>query len=177
MNIYELIHLAADASGGGISYSVSFHHDAVMRGAADVTVTRWDSVYSRYITYNDKNHQMMKDTSMRDDYRPLCECVKIMKDDAEKMAMGYTPPPVNATAQGIATRRKIIDFVRKYRNDHGQSPTQWEIAIGIGHSQGSNFLQLLRDMRTSGLIHFNDHLARTIVVNEKGVREWEESLK
>lgn len=177
MNVYELIHLAADASGGGVSYDVTFHHNTTMRGAAEVTVARWDSVTNRYITYNDKYHQMMKETGLRDDYRPLCECVRVMKADAEKMSMGYTPTTVNASAAGLATRRRVIEYVREYKRVHGESPTQNEIADGVKHSRGSNFTALLRDMRASGLIHYNDHLARTIVVNEKGVREWEEGLK
>lgn len=175
MNVYELIHLAADASGGGVSYDVTFRHSPMMRGVTDVSVARFDTVAHRYTIYGDKSHQLMKDTDMRDDYRPLAECIKIMKDDAEKLSTGYVQ--VNASEYGVATRKKVIEYVREYRSRNGQSPTQKEIADGIGRVRGSNFTALLRDMRSSGLIHFNDNLARTVAINEKGVREWQESLK
>lgn len=176
MNTVQLIQLASDASGGGVSYTVSFVASGTFRGHIETRVFRWDDVKRVGVSYCDREYDLMKGTDMRDAYRPLAECVKVMRRDAEMLAPGYTASQLKQQSNGIASRKRIINFIRQYTEKNGCSPTRSEIAAGANVGLGMALDRFMKDMRACNLITYEDGKARTVKVNERAVREWLEDI-
>ena len=177
MKANELLRLAADASGGGVTYTVMFEYKSEGRGVAEMTVSRWDAVNSEYTVYNDASYLRMKDTSLSPRYRPFRESFKVMRDDEAALngdALGGEP---KLTQSAVNTRMAIIRFIRAYRHAHGVSPTRGEIAAAADVNSASRLDLLLGDMRAAGLINYEFGVSRSITVNELGVEAWQDGLQ
>ena len=177
MKANELLRLAADASGGGVSYTVMFDYKSEGRGVAEMTVNRWDAVEGTLTTYNDAQYRRMKETSLSALYRPFRESFGVMRDDALAMSGDGNPNGPSLTQSAINTRMEIINFIRSYRAASGQSPTRSEILHATDVNSSSRLDLLLGDMRAAGLITYEFGVSRSINVNEQGVAAWQDALR
>lgn len=182
MNLNELVKLAKEATGGGVTYSVtiSFNGDADGNNEMDLEVWRWDSINHLGVWYSDAKYELMRNTIYCDDpsYAPLADAIKEMRKDAVLMSSTKDlEKHTKYTAHGIKTRRRIIDAIRSYTIAHKMPPSRADVANLAGlECAETSLVYIFRDMRSDGLIDFRDGVSRSITINEEVVRKWLEEL-
>ena len=60
-------------------------------------------------------------------------------------------------------QKEMIDFIKKYINNYGYSPTIRELAYVLGKSVGSVH-PMLKKLKAKGVITYNEKMSRTIKV-------------
>lgn len=68
----------------------------------------------------------------------------------------------------VATDSQILRFVSDYIDDNGYSPSLREIAEGVGIKSPGSIKYRVKNLRTEGLLEYEDHMPRTIRPTGKG---------
>lgn len=81
----------------------------------------------------------------------------------------------NTTLQGIARRKQILAFIIQYMMDNGFSPSNREIANGVGLKSTANIKDYLDKLEEDGKIKTNPGQPRAISVVGYEFRRVEEN--
>jgi repressor LexA len=76
--------------------------------------------------------------------------------------------PAKFTEPGMESRERIMNFLQKYINENGYSPSVREIADGVFLCSSSTVQRHLEILKAQGEITWNPHLPRTIRILERG---------
>ena len=71
-----------------------------------------------------------------------------------------------AWEQSRDIKRRILEFIRRYRMTHQHGPRYTEIAAGVGLQSESAVTYHLYDLRAKGFVDWEDGKARTVRITE-----------